>query len=144
MHLGYVTLRAPLRVLWHVGRQFESQFDAFDANPSRDGWLECTRDFLRKLNAHTSGNFSDYAMKIGLDAVLVARPSLQTVVSWFPMAATAYKDDLPLLYPVVQKEDDDDLWLAGCHYHRQMKRTFPRMRLFESLAQICWVKRGLS
>ena len=85
--------------------------------------------------------FSDYSLKIALDGVLLSQPRLETVVSWWPMMCTAYKNELPKLFPACQV-NQDDLFLAGVHFHLTLKATFPRYHLRDSLAQLCWMARG--
>ena len=49
----------------------------------------------------------------------------------------------PLLYPAASR-NREDLWLAGVHFHLQLKRQFPKFYLRDSLAQTCWIKRGVT
>ena len=129
-----------LKVMWHVARQLEPSFDALQRNPTRQCWKACTEDFLKALHRHTKGIFSDYALKIALDGVLLSQPCLEAVVSWWPMQCTAYKKELPKLYPAC-KQTNDDLFLAACHFHQSLKASFPRFYIHDSLAQTCWMKR---
>ena len=51
--------------------------------------------------------------------------------------------ELPLLYPAASRSRED-LWLAGVHFHLQLKRQFPKFYLRDSLAQTCWIGRGVT
>ena len=98
---------------------------------------------MNELNERTDGIFGHYSMKIALDGVLVSRPALMKVCSWWPMLCSAYMSQLPHLYPGL-KRNQEDLFLAACHYHRMMREEFPKMSISESLAQLCWKKRNVT
>ena len=132
-----------LQVLWHVVEMFRTKFDELQRKPTRQCWKACTQDCLSTRRAHTSGCFSDYSLKIALDGFLLSLPSLERVVSWWPMGCPAYTDQLPKLYPACNRTHED-LWLAGCHFHRQLKARFPKFFLRDSLAQTCWLERGVT
>jgi len=132
-----------LKIMWHVARTFKQSYDSLQRQPSRQCWKACTQDFLAQLHEHTVGCFSDYALKITLDGVLLSQPCLEQVISWWPMKCKAYTSALPELYPVCRRSQDD-LLLAGCHFHHSLKARFPKFYLRDSLAQTCWMKRGVS
>ena len=132
-----------LKVMWHVASNFKRDYDSLQRYPTRRCWTKCTKDVLAALHEHTIGIFADYSLKIALDGVLLSQPCLQRVVSWWPMGCTAYKNTLPTLYPGCGK-DQDNLFLAGCHYHQRLKASFPKFFLNDSLAQTCWMERGVA
>ena len=131
-----------LKVMWHVAGLLQPSFDSLQRQPSRQCWKACTQGFLSQLHEHTSGCFSDYSLKIALDGILLSQPCLEKVVSWWPMKCPAYQSSLPELYPAC-KRSQDDLFLTGCHFHQSMKIRFPKFFLRDSLAQTCWMKRGV-
>ena len=132
-----------LKVMWHVAGTFKESYDSLQRQPSRQCWKACTQDFLAKLHEHTKGCFSDYSMKISLDGVLLSQPCLEKVISWWPMKCTAYEKGPPVLYPECTRSQED-LFLAGCHFHHNLKAKLPKFCLRDSLAQTCWMKRGVS
>ena len=132
-----------LEVMWHVAASLKHSFDSLQSQPSRQLWKACTQGFLSQLHEHTSGCFSDYSLKIALDGILLSQPCLEKVLSWWPMKCSSYKSSLCKLYPACT-QSQDDLFLAGCHFHQSMKTKFPKSFLRDSLAQTCWVKRGVS
>ena len=132
-----------LKVMWHVAGTLESSYNSLQKQPTRESWKACTRNFLAKLHEHTTGCFSDYSLKIALDGILLSQPCLEQVVSWWPMKCSAYEGCLPELYPVCA-QSQDDLFLAGCHFHQCLKVKFPKSFLRDSLAQTCWAKRGVT
>ena len=131
-----------LKVMWHVAASLKHSFDSLQAQPSRQLWKACTQGFLSQLHDHTSGCFSDYSLKLALDGILLSQPCLEQVVSWWPMKCPAYESVLPDLYPA-STQSQDDLFLAGCHFHQSMKTKFPKFALRDSLAQTCWMERGV-
>ena len=135
------TTRISFPNMWHVAGTFKQSYDSLQRQPSRQCWKACTQDFLAQLHEHTAGCFSDYSLKVALDGVLLSKPCLEQVVSWWPMKCVAYKSVLPELYPVCTRSQDD-LFLAGCHFHQSLKARFPKFYLRDSLAQTCWWKRG--
>ena len=132
-----------LRVMWHVAMSRQQAYDSLQRNPSRQCWKACTEGFLKELQQHTKGCFAAYSLKIALDAVLLSQPVLETVISWWPMKCPAYMGELPKLYSNCRKTQSD-LFLAGCHFHQRLKSSFPKYYLKDSLAQLCWIKRGVS
>ena len=132
-----------LKVMWHVAISFKQVYDSLQRNPTRQCWRAATEKFLAALQEHTKGIFAAYSLKIALDAVLLSQPCLETVVSYWPMECTAYMNELPKLYPNCRKKQDD-LFLAGCHFHQRLKASFPKSFLRDSLAQTCWLARGVT
>jgi hypothetical protein len=132
-----------LKIMWQVARTFKTQYVTLQRQPTRQCWKACTQDFLSALRAHTKGIFGDYSLKIALDGILLSQPSLEKVVSWWPMGCPAYREMLPALYPETRKTQDD-LFLAGCYFHRLLKVTFPKSFLRDSLAQTCWTERKVT
>ena len=132
-----------LRIVWRVARKMQGALDSLHSNPTRTAWRQCTETFMNELNERTDGIFGHYSTMIALDGVLVSRPALMMVCSWWPMLCSAYMSQLPHLYPGL-KRNQEDLFLAACHYHRMMKEKFPRMSISESLAQLCWKKRNVT
>ena len=132
-----------LRIVWHVAETFLSEYDALQSKPDRERWKACTEAFLEAIRNHTKGIFGDYSMKITLDGVLLSQPRLEKAVSWWPMHCPAYKIALPALYANCTTSHQD-LFLAACYFHAATKRCFPRFLLKDSLAQMCWMKRGVT
>ena len=132
-----------LRIVWHVAETFQSEYDALQSKPTRQCWKACTEAFLKAIRNHTKGIFGDYSMKITLDGVLLSQPRLELAVSWWPMHCPAYKIALPALYANCTTSRQD-LFLAACHFHAATKKSFPRFLLRDSLAQTCWIKRGVT
>ena len=132
-----------MKIVWHVARLMKNDFQALQATPTREKWKTCTQGYLKAIRDRTVGMFSDYALKKSLDAILISQPSLERVVSYWPMRCPAYVELLPKLYPGI-KRTQKQLYAAACHYHRQLKKTFPRYRLGDSLAQLCWLERGVA
>ena len=132
-----------LRIVWHVAETFRSEYDALQSKPTRQCWKACTEAFLKAIRNHTKGIFGDYSMKITLDGVLLPQPRLEHAVSWWPMHCPAYKIALPELYANCTTSRQD-LFLAACHFHAATKKSFPRFLLRDSLAQTCWIKRGVT
>ena len=132
-----------LKIVWHVAATFRSQYDALQSKPTRQCWKACTEAFLEEVRHHTKGMFGDYSMKITLDGVLLSQPRLEHVVSWWPMHCPAYKISLRELYENCTTSRQD-LFLAACHFHGATKKSFPKLSFKESLAQLCWVKRGVT
>ena len=132
-----------LKVMWHVAGTLKGSFDSLQRQPSRQCWEACTQGFLSQLQEHTVGCFSDYSLKVALDGILLSQPCLEQVVSWWPMRCPAYLSSLPKLYPVCTRSQED-LFLAGCHFHYSLKDRLPKFLLRDSLAQICWAERGVS
>ena len=112
----------------------------FQKNPTREGWQQRTDNFLQEIRRRTKGMFSDYSLKKALDGILIAEPRLEKYISYWPMRCPAYVTMLPALYPGMPKSEEA-LFLAACHFHSQLKPIFPRMRLCDSLVQLCWLKR---
>ena len=131
-----------LRTVWHVAETFQSEYDALQSKPTRQCWKACTEASLKAIRCHTKGIFGDYAMKITLDGVLLSQPRLELVVSWWPMHCPAYKIALPALY-VNCTTSRQDLFLPPVIFMLQVKKYFPRFFLRDSLAQTCWMKRGV-
>ena len=121
----------------------KDSFQQLQREPTRDLWKICTRDFLEEISRRTKGAFDDYAIKITLDGILISQPHLERFLSWWPMQCPAYKDQLPKLYANLSKSSDD-LFLAACHYHQNIKVHYSRYHLRDSLAQLCWVERGVT
>ena len=132
-----------LRLMWHVVQCRKEAYDSLQRSPCRQCWTACTEEFLTELRQHTKGCFADYSVKITLDAVLLSQPALEKVVSWWPMQCPAYQNELPKLYPKCAKTQSD-LFLARCHFHQRLKTSFPKYHLKDSLAQLCWMERGVS
>ena len=132
-----------MKIAWYVARLMKQDFHELQINPTRTSWRTCTEGYLKALRARTRGMYADYALKKTLDAILISQPNLEQVVSWWPMRCPAYTAYLPKLYPGI-KCTQDDLYAAACHYHRQLKKTFPKYRLGDSLAQLCWLERGVA
>ena len=132
-----------LRIVWHVAETFLSEYDALQSKPTRQCWKACTQAFLEAIRNHTKGIFGDYSMKITLDGVLLSQPRLEHAVPWWPMHCPAYEIALPELYANCTTSHQD-LFLAACHLHAATKKSFPRFLLKDSLAQLCWVKRGVT
>ena len=132
-----------MKIVWYVARLMKKDFQELQENPTRTGWQKCTQGYLQAIRARTRGMFSDYSVKKGLDAILISQPSLERVVSYWPMLCPAYKAYLPKLYPGIRRTQAE-LYVAACHYHRQLKKTFPKFRLGDSLAQLCWLERGVT
>ena len=132
-----------LQIMWQVAATLKTHYATLQRHPTRQCWKACTEGFLAALRLHTKGIFADYSLKIALDGVLLSQPSLEKVVSWWPMDCPAYRDMLPTLYPESSKTQED-LYLAGCHFHQQLKITLPKFFLRDSLAQICWIERRVT
>ena len=132
-----------LRIVWRVARKMQGALDSLHSNPTRIAWRRCTETFMNELNERTDGIFGHYSMKLALDGILVSRPALMKVCSWWPMLCPAYMSELPHLYPGLKRKQED-LFLAACHYHRMMRENFPKMSISESLAQLCWKKRNVT
>ena len=132
-----------IKVMWHVAGTLKGSFDSLQRQPSRQCWEACTQGFLSQLRECTVGCFSDYSLKVALDGIQLSQPCLEQVVSWWPMRCPAYQSSLPKLYPVCTRSQVD-LFLAGCHFHYSMKDRLPKFFLCDSLAQTCWVERGVS
>ena len=133
-----------LKVMWHVAGNFKKSYDSLQKQPSRQCWKACTKEFVEALQQHTKGCFGDYSLKIALDGILLSQPRLETVVSWWPMLCSAYKKQLPELYSQCSSTSQDDLFLAGCHFHQCLKASCPKFLLRDSLAQTCWIKRNVT
>jgi len=132
-----------LKVMWHVASNMKRDYDSLQRNPTRQCWKVCTEKFLAALQAHTRGIFAHYSLKICLDGVLLSQPCLEALVSWWPMMCPAYENELPKLYPKCRKKQGD-LFLAACHFHQCLKASFPKFYLKDSLAQTCWMERGVT
>jgi len=132
-----------LKVMWYVAGKFKQSYDTLQKQPSRQCWKACTEEFLAALQQHTKGCFAAYSVKLALDAVLLSQPRLETVVSWWPMRCTAYENKLTELYSECSRTQDD-LFLAGCHFHQCLKASLPKFFLRDSLAQTCWIKRKVT
>ena len=133
-----------LKIVYHVAEIMKTDFQQLQKQPTRHGWRRCTEGFLSEIRARTKGLYGHYSMKITLDGVLLSQPRLEKVVSWWPMLCPAYKSALPILYPCVSCSDEAELFLAACHYHRQVKNHLRKFQLKESLAQLCWIERGVT
>ena len=131
-----------IKVVLRVAATFATAFDDLQTCPTRDGWKMCCCQFMSSIADHIPRMFGPYSMKLMLDGVLALQPQLNRVISWLPMHASAYHSQLPLYYTLTR--GDDDLWLAGCHFHRQMKHIFPKLNLLAALAMLCWDNVGLS
>ena len=131
------------KIVWYVARLMKKDFQELQENPTRAGWQKCTQGYLQAIRARTRGMFSDYSLKKGLDAIIISQPSLERAVSYWPMLCPAYKAYLPKLYAGIRRTQAE-LYVAACHYHRQLKKTFPKFRLGDSLAQLCWLERGVT
>ena len=132
-----------LKVMWHVACLLEDKFNSLQRDPTRQCWTACTEGFFTALKDHTAGVFGHYSIKIMLDGILIVQPHLERVVAWWPMLCNAYKDQLPRLYPAAAKKQED-LFLAGVHFHLHLKRHSPKFYLRDSLAQTCWIERGVT
>ena len=131
------------KIARHVSDLMSDRFQELQSNPTRESWHACTHGFLQELQARSKGCYSHYAVKLMLDGVLTTQPQLHKVVSWWPMLCTAYKSELPLMYANIER-NEDQLFLAAVHWHTQLKNHFKRMKFNESLAQLCWIKRGVT
>ena len=132
-----------LKIMWHVAKGMKQNYNNLPKDPTRQCWKACKQRLLSKLHQHTLGIFGDYSMKIALDGVLLSQPCLEQVVSCWPMMRPAYKNELPKLYPNCRK-DPTDLFLTGCHHHKCLKAFSQKFHLRDSLAQLCWIQRGVS
>ena len=130
-----------IKIMWSIADGLRTQFNALQSCPSRHAWHACVAAMHERLQQCTNGAFGDYATKLMLDGVLLRRPDLARVVSWWPMQCKAYITVLPMLYPGLLR-NQDDLWLAACHYHGRMKTVFTKMSVCETLARLCWDHRG--
>ena len=129
--------------MWYVAGTLKQSFDTLQKQPSRQCWKACTEEFGKVLQQHTKGCFATYPLKLALGAVLLSQPRLEKVVSWWPMQCPAYEDTLSKLYSECSRTQDD-LFLAGCHFHQCLKPSFPKFVLRDSLAQTCWIKRQVT
>ena len=132
-----------MKILWYVAGLMKKDFQQLQDSPTRAAWETCTKGYLQAIRARTHGMFSDYSLKKGLDAILITQPRLERVVSYWPMLCPAYITYLPKLYPGIRRTQAE-LYAAACHYHQELKKTFPNFRLGDSLAQLCWLERGVS
>ena len=130
-----------MKIVWHVASSMRENLLAFQKKPTREGWQKCTENFLHQIRCRTKGMFNDYALKKSLDGILIADPRLEKYISCWPMRCPAYVSMLPSLYPGIRKSNKA-LLLAACHYHSQLKSFFPRFRLCDSLAHLCWFHRS--
>ncbi len=117
-----------LRIMWHVARKMQGALNSLYSNPSRSAWRQCTEMFMNELTQRTQGIFGHSSMKLALDGVLVSRPDLMKVCSWWPMLCPAYTSELPRLYPGL-KRNQEMLFLAACHYHWRMRDECPKMSI---------------
>ena len=132
-----------MKTVWYVARHMKNDFQKLQSTPTRNNWKTCTQGFLESIRARTVRMFNNYSLKKTLDAILISQPGLERVVSYWPMHCPAYVQYLPKLYPGISCTQDE-LYAAACHYHRQLKRTFPKFRFGDSLAQLCWLERGVA
>ena len=132
-----------MQIVWYVADLMNNNFQELQQNPTRAAWETCTKSFLQAIQARANGMFSHYSLKKCLDAILITQPKLEKFISYWPMRCPAYISFLPRLYPGIQRTQDQ-LYKAACHYHKTLKKTFPKFRLNESLAQLCWLERGVS
>ena len=132
-----------LKIAWDVASSLHQRFDELQEQHTRQRWKACTQDFLKAIQAHTRGAFGHYALKITLDGVLLSRPCLNKVISWWPMKCPAYSKALPDLYTQCTTSETD-LFLAACHFQGILKQTFPKFTLKDALAQTCWLERGIT
>ena len=128
-----------LKLVWMVVNKYALQLRGLQLNPSRDGFRMCTLHLYESIRSHTIGLFGDYSMKISLDAILVAQPKLDRVVSWWPMCCPAYTKQLPLLFPFLE-EKQEQLFVAAVCLHRAMQSPGRKMTLGDVLAQLCWLE----
>jgi hypothetical protein len=118
-----------VKLVYHTARLMKESFSQLQERPSRELWRACTEDFLEGIRQRVSGVFDHYYMKIALDGILISQPELERVLSWWPMLCPAYRSELPKLYPIIKKTQED-LFLAACYFHRQVKGHL-HMVLFE-------------
>ena len=128
-----------LKMVYYVARSLETTLQRLQRQPDRSLWTRATETFMQRINLCTKGMFSHYSMKIALDGILLSAPQLEHVVCWWPMLCTAYKENLPKIYPEAAQTSQKDLMYAGVHFHRQLQVSFPRMKLKCALAQTCWI-----
>ena len=133
-----------LKVVYYCVQLIGVYLDELEINPSRAGFRVCTKGLYTELAYRTRGLFGHYSIKIMLDGLVIRCPELQAVCSWFPMFCTAYVSKLPKLYPILNKNDEDDMFLAACHLLRTLRRVGRRITLSDALAQLCWLKRKVS
>ena len=130
-----------IKIMWRIADGLRAEFQALQSSPSRPAWRLCVATMHERLRRCTNGAFGDYAMKLMLDGVLLRRPDLAHVVSWWPMHCKAYMTVLPALYPCLVR-NQQDLWLAACHFYASMNMAFPKMSVPETFARLCWEHRG--
>ena len=122
--------------MWHSLPQAE--LNAYETAPSATSFKLAYDKFYENLKNRTKGKFDDYAFKIFLDGVLEIKAVSEHHICTWPMDCPAYRSMLPVLFPGLAKTD---YYLAACYYHRLIYKEH-RFHLRDSLAQLCWVKRG--
>ena len=132
-----------LQIMWYCCDRLKVYLDELQIEPTRAGYRACTARLAEDLRIRVGGLFGNYAMKIFLDAVFVAQPSLKKVCCWFPMLCPAYQSMLPTVYIGVDKNSQEHLWMAACQLYGRFCRQGSRLSLPDVLAQLCWMKRGV-
>ena len=99
-------------MVYHVAQSLQSELKALQRKPARSLWKRATQTFLQRLRMCTQGMFGDYSMKIALDGILLSAPHLERVLSWWPMRCNADQEKLPLMYPAVANNSQEDLMLV--------------------------------
>jgi hypothetical protein len=128
-----------LKLVYYVARSLKITFRQLQRQPERSLWKRATETFMQRISACTQGMFADYSMKIALDGILLSAPQLERIACWWPMLCTAYKQNLPKMYPKAAQTSQNDLMHAGVHFHRQLQKHFSMMKLKCALSQTCWI-----
>lgn len=119
------------------------ELSTFAQQPTRATYknaLETFQDKLYGKNGLTKGKFNDYAIKCMLDALLVNNTVSRHDISTWPMQCPAYKTQLPKLFPGIKPRQ---FYRAACYMHSLIYAKH-HFQLAESLAQLCWIKRGVN
>jgi hypothetical protein len=127
------------KLVYYVARSLQTTFRKLQRKADRSLWKFATETFMQRISVCTRGMFADYSMKIALDGILLSAPQLERVACWWPMLCTAYKKNLPKMYPKATQTSQNDLMHAGVHFHRQLQKHFSMMKLKCALAQTCWI-----
>ena len=120
-----------------------TELTAFSEQATRDTFKNAVEKFTKNLYGKeglTKGKFNDYSVKCMIDALLVNDTVNRNVISTWPMQCPAYKSQLPKLFPGIKPAQ---FYKAACFMHRLIYAKH-RFHLGDSLAQLCWIERGLT
>ena len=120
----------------------KEELTAFARQPTRDTYKRALETFQHRLYGKTGltkGKFNDYAVKVMLDGLTVNGTVSKHVISSWPMKCPAYKAQLIILFPGIKPSQ---FYRAACYLHRLIYAKH-HFALPDTLAQLCWLERGI-